>query len=341
MRYKYSVSTDNLLVITISGQKPLKPKGNFQINQDNQLEFWLNEPQNWRRIYSLPGKIVFEGNWNLNSNHDLELTLNKTGNQSEASRLTLKGQIISAQDNVLAFEIITHTEGGGSRREPSPSTFSILKLAGIWQVDEVNRLGFQVSKKVTPDTLIFKATWLVNKNQQIEYIYEKINLATKSKTNQSLTFEGYWKIDSAHRLVYVLSRNSDSQLAFRVYLDNPNIYPQQNAIKYRLGIGFSQSKSSNYKIVTLYGQWKFNRNLGLIFSMDYGEGKVQEVEFGAEVTFEHNKLNFSLKNTEGRPLGVTLTYTYKMFNSFQPQAFIRLKSYQKQLGIEAGLSVPF
>lgn len=341
MKYRYSVGTDNLLVLTIPGQKPLKPKGNFQINQDNQLEYWLNEPQNWRRIYNLPEKIVFEGKWQLDSNHVLELILNKTSNQSENSRLTLKGQIISAQDNVLAFEIITHTEGDGSRREPSPSTFSILKLTGTWQADQANRLVFQVSRKGTPDTLTFRAAWQVNKNQQIEYAYEKINLATKSKTSQSLIFEGFWKIGCGHRLVYVLSRNAGSQFNFRAHLENPNIYPQQNTIKYRLGIGVSRPKSLSYGLVTLYGQWKFNRNLGLIFTMDYGEGKVQEVEFGAEVTFARNKLILSLKDTEGEPVGLTLTYTYKLLSSLQPQAFIRLKSYQKQLGIEAGFSIPF
>ncbi|MDD5108284.1 MAG: hypothetical protein PHC29_02060 [Candidatus Omnitrophica bacterium] len=341
MEYKYSVSKDNLLVVTGAGQKPLKPKGNFQINQNNQLEYWLNEPQNWRRIYNLPGKITFEGKWRLDSNHDLELILNKTRGQSENSRLTLRGEIISVKENILAFEIITHTAGDGSRREPSPATFHILKLTGIWKADEANRLVFQVSKKDTPDTLTLKASWFINKNQQIEYTYEKINLVTKSKISQTLTFEGFWKIDSSHKLVYILSKQLDSQFDFRVYLENPNIYPQQNAIKYRLGIGVKQPKASNYKLITLYGQWKFNRNLGLIFSMDYGNGRVQEVEFGSEITFERNKLILSLKNSKGQPLGIILTYTYRLLNILQPQAFIRLKSYQKQLGVEAGLTIPF
>lgn len=333
MKHKYSVSPRNLLVISIPKQKTFQPKGTFRINRNNQLEYWLNEPQNWRKVYNLPQKIAFEGNWQLNSNHDLELILSKTHDQSEKNKLTLKGQIISVENNIITFEIVTKDE--------ISSSFSILKLAGIWQTDEDNRLNFQITKKGLPDTLTFKAAWQINKNQQIEYSYEKINLATKLKVAQTLTFEGFWRIDSDHRLTYVLSRNLNSQFDFRVFLESPNIYPQQNAIKYRLGIGIKQPKSTDYKLLTLSGQWKFNRNLGLIFSMDYGAGKVQEIEFGAEVTFERNKLNLSLKNTKGQPLGVTLTYTYKLLNTLEPQVFIRLKSYQKQLGVEAGFSVPF
>lgn len=341
MRYKYSISPQNQLIVSIPKQKPLKPKGSFQINQNNRLEYWLNEPQTWRQLYNLPQKIVFEGKWQLNSNHDLELVLNKTRDQSAGSRLTLSGEIISVEGSILVFEIITHREGDGSRRKPSPSAFSILKLTGTWQTDEVNRLTFEVAKKDAPDTLTFKAAWQVNKNQQIEYIYEKTSLRTKTKVKQALVFEGFWKIDSEHKISYALSHSLDSQFDFRVYLENPNIYPQQNAIKYRLGLGVKQPRRTNYKLITLYGQWKFNRNFSLIFSMDYGAAKVQELEFGAEASFQRNKLILSLKNTDGKPLGVTLTYTYKILNRLEPQAFIRLKSYQKQLDVETGFSVPF
>ncbi len=333
MRYKYSVSPQNQLIVSVPKQKPLKPKGNFQINQNNQLEYWFNEPQNWRQLYNLPQKIVFEGKWQLDSNHDLELILNKTRDQSEGNRLTLKGEIISAENNIIAFEIVT-------RREVT-STFSILKLTGTWQADEFNRLTFEAAKKDAPDTLTFKAAWQVNKNQQIEYTYEKTNLRTKTKVKQTLIFEGFWEIDSEHKISYILSHNLDSQFDFRVFLENPNIYPQQNAIKYRLGIGVKQPKRARFKVITLYGQWKFNRNLSLIFSMDYGAAKVQKLEFGAEVTFQRNRLILSLKNTEGEPLGLTLTYTYRMINRLEPQVFIRLKSYQKELGVEAGFFIPF
>jgi len=106
-------------------------------------------------------------------------------------------------------------------------------------------------------------------------------------------------------------------------------------------MGISKPQKLDYKVITLYGEWKFKRNLGLIFSMDYGNNKVQEQEFGAEVSFGRNKLVFSIKDARGKPLGITLTYSYSLINSLQPQAFIRLKSQRKELGFEAGFSIPF
>jgi len=75
--------------------------------------------------------------------------------------------------------------------------------------------------------------------------------------------------------------------------------------------------------------------------MDYGQGKVRQIEFGAEVTFGHNKLIFTLKNELGESLGATLTMTHKFLESFDVETFIRLKSLQKEQAIEAGITIPF
>ncbi len=75
--------------------------------------------------------------------------------------------------------------------------------------------------------------------------------------------------------------------------------------------------------------------------MDYGQGKVRAIEFGAEVTFGHNKVIFALKNELDEPLGITLTMTHKFLESFDAEAFIRLKSRQKEQVIEAGITIPF
>lgn len=337
MKLKYSVDNHNRLLIRSTKSKtPLIPKGSFSINKDSQLEYWLNEPLSWRRLYNLPSRIVFEGNWSLNVNHDLELRLSKTREHLEDSRIVLKGGIVSIDNNVLSFEIVT-----AQGEFTGVSQFRILKLAGIWQADERNRITFRVNKKQFPDTLTFKAGWQINKNQQIEYTYEKTSLITKSKIDKTIVFDGFWKIDSRHRLIYILSCSFDSSFVFKAQIENPNVYPQGKSIKYRLGIGISKSKKLDYKVITLYGEWKFKRNLGLIFKMDYGDNNVQELEFGAEVSFEHKRLVFSIKDTRGKPLGITLTYSYSLFNSLEPQAFIRLKSYRKELGFEAGFSLPF
>jgi len=59
--------------------------------------------------------------------------------------------------------------------------------------------------------------------------------------------------------------------------------------------------------------------------MDYGQGKVRAIEFGAEVTFDHNKIIFALKNELNKSLGITLTMTHKFLEHFDAEAFIKLK----------------
>ena len=75
--------------------------------------------------------------------------------------------------------------------------------------------------------------------------------------------------------------------------------------------------------------------------MDYGQGKVKSIAFGAEVTFGRNKLIFALRNEFGEPLGVTLTMTHKFLEDLDAEAFVRLKSRQNEQAIEAGITIPF
>jgi len=330
MKNKYSIDKNNQLLIKSPKSKiPLKPKGEFAINKNNQLEFYLNEPVAWRKLYDLPRKIAFVGNWSLNKDHDLELKLNKTRNQVGEEKIVLKGEIISTSQDKFAFEIT------GERY------LKILNLSGTWAADEKNRIIFKVQKKLLPDTLIFGLAWQINQNQRIEYVYEKINLKTRSKTVQSLEFEGFWDILSNHKLTYNITGSSNSKFEFRAFISNPNLYPSKNIIKYRLGIGVKGSTNENARVISLYGEWKFSRDLGLIFSMDYGDGLIRKIEFGAEVSFNRNSIIFSLKDRVGEPLGITLTMTHKFINSLDPKAFIRLKSFQRRFEIEAGLTIPF
>lgn len=75
--------------------------------------------------------------------------------------------------------------------------------------------------------------------------------------------------------------------------------------------------------------------------MDYGEGGIRVIEFGAEVAFGRNKVIFSLKNEFGQSLGITLTISHKFLKLIDTEAFLRLKTRQKEQAIEAGISIPF
>ena len=339
---RYFVDTSNRLVIK-RNRKSLLTDGRFSIDKANRLIYWLNEPLAWRRQYDLPNKINFIGNWKLNPNYDLELNLQETPDQHKGDHLVLKGEIISTDRDTLAFEIITHKQGLSPKGTVPESThIQLLKLTGSWQADAYNRISFLVKKKTSPDILTLGASWQLNPNQQIIYTYEKADLKTKTKTSQVITFEGFWQINSANKLTYILSHSSNSRFDFRVQIESPNIYPQEGVIKYRLGIGLRDDKTYQTKITSLYGTWKFNRKLGLLFQMDYGRGNIHNIEFGTNIHLtKKDEVIFALANKHNKPLGFRITFTHRFLKKLDAETFLRLKRLQEEKTIETGISIPF
>ena len=354
MRRHYSINSNNQLFIKPPKQKVSIPvRGRFSIDKNNQLIYWLNEPASWRRLYNLPSKVSFIGNWKLNSNYDLELNLGETKSQYKGERLILKGEIISTDSDTLTFEIITHKQGlspselSRSRFKgtvPEATHIQIIKLTGSWQADEFNRIIFMIKKKASPDVITLEGSWQINQNQQITYTYEKTDLKTKSKISNTLTFQGFWQLGSANKLTYIFKHSSDSKFDFRAQIETPTIYPQKGVIKYRLGIGIREERPTKEKLISLYGAWKFSRQLGLVFQMDYGEGEIKQIEFSADISVtQRNEIIFSLKDTKGEPLGLDITFTHSFLNKLDAETFLRLKDFldKKEAAIEAGVRIPF
>lgn len=242
---------------------------------------------------------------------------------------TLRKRFIAAESDTLVIETI-QTESKTNRQ-----CLRLLKLKGTWSANDYNELCFEVTlRKGPPESYTFKGSWKLNNNQQIEYV--------SGDGRDTLTFKGYWNISCANRLVYILEGSSTSRFEFKVQLESPVLYPKRGQIRYRIGIGLRQSRlTSPGQMLILYGDWKFGRNLRLIFQMDYGQGRVKGIEFGATVTFGRNQVIFALKNELGEALGMTLTMTRKFLQSFNAEAFIRLKSLQNEQAIEAGITIPF
>ncbi len=245
---------------------------------------------------------------------------------------TFRKRFIAAESDTLVIETI-QTISKTKRQK-----FRLLKLKGIWSANKYNELVFETSCRrgsaKKPDKYTFKGSWKINKNQQIEY--------SCGEGPDVLTFKGHWDISSSNKLVYMLEGSSTSRFEFKVQLESPTLYPKKGEIRYRIGIGIRQSRLSGPgQIIILYGEWKFGRNLGITFRMDYGQGRVKAITFGAGVTFGRNKINFALKNEFGEPLGITLTMTHKFLEAIDAEAFVRLKSRQKEQAVEAGITIPF
>ena len=338
MKYRYSVDNKNKLLIRPPKQKVAIPvRGRFSIDKNNRLICWLNEPAAWRRIYNLPAKVSFIGNWKLNSNYDLELELDETKSQYKRDRLILKGEIISTDRDALAFEMIGQDKGGLIH-------IQLLKLTGSWQADEFNRIIFRIKKKASPDVITLEGSWQINKNQQVTYNYEKTSLKTKTRISRVLTFEGFWEINSDNRLAYILSQSTKSYFDFRVQLESPNLYPKEGLIKYRIGIGLKKDKPSQMKTVSLYGSWKFSRKAGLTFQMDHGKGGFADIEFGANIYLnKKDEIIFFLTDKKKETLGLNITFTHNFLKNSDAETFFRLKGLldKKETVIETGMRIPF
>jgi len=330
----YRIDKNNRLVIRKKG-KALPVNGNFSVDSKNRLVYCLNEISAWRRKYHLPGKIVFYGTWKLNANYDLELELQQGRVKTEQEPLVIKAEIISAQADKLVFEVKSVDNNGLLK-------LRVIQLTGVWQADNLNQLSFAVGKTVNPDTLTLKGAWQLNKNQQITYTYQRTELKTKSKSSSVITFSGFWQIAVKDRLSYILSTGTKSRFDFKVQFETPTVYPQKGVIKYRIGVGLKERRPDKERVFSLYGTWKINRRIGLIFEIEYAHGEIYAMEFAAEVRlYQNNQVTFALKNKRGEDLGITIVFTHKLLKQLDAELFLRLKYSQKEQGIGLGLRLPF
>jgi hypothetical protein len=329
------LSTDDLNRLVIKqGDRNIIPDGRFSLGEDNSLIYWLNEPPVWRKKFGLGQELKFEGNWKLDDNYDLCLNLTQNSRQFSGDKIVLKGEIFSSDRDTLAFEMKSQDKTG--RNE-----FQILKFSGCWSTDPQNNIIFSVDRSADPDTLKLGAGWKLNKDQQIVFTYDKTRLKTKVKDTRAITFSGSWQIMPEKILAYIFSSGSRSRFDFRAQIETPNVYPQAGKIKFRLGSGIRDERTSG-KIVTLYGTWKFSRKLGLCFEMDYGKNDVRSLEFGADINITpKDKIILSLVSRERKPLGIKVTFSHRFLKKFDAEAYLKFKSLREESGIETGVTIPF
>ncbi|MCM8796122.1 MAG: hypothetical protein NC928_05520 [Candidatus Omnitrophica bacterium] len=248
--------------------------------------------------------------------------------------LLAKARVIATEADAMVLETKIIDEKGLAH-------FEIIKVSGVWRVDRKNQLCFEAKEEKTPRTLTFKGAWETDKNQLV-YIVERRQLKTKQKALQKLVFLGCWDYISRNRLVYVLSGSSDSYLELRGQLESINLRRKKGEIKFRLGAGVRYTPRRR-TLLLIFGTWKFSRKLGLIFEVEYGKGKVNSMEFGADICLTpNNKIIFALKNKSGEPLGISLIFSHKFLKQLDAEAFLRLrKKFSTESRIEMGLNIPW
>jgi len=332
MKLSYKIIKNNQLAIKKDG-KTLYPKGSFTVDNNNRLVYEVKESSGWWQGHGILKRIALKGEWEIDVNHDLILTLSKTQTQNQGERLLLKSKIIQAKSNYLIFSL--GTQGKAGTHQPR-----LLQLNGKWQADKYNRLQFLIKKIKTSDTLTFQGSWQVRKNILI-YTYKKTSLITKVKRTHTLRFKGYWQINKPNRLTYILDTKGDSSFEFKAFLETPSLIGKKGAIKYRAGIGLKGSKLFKTEIITLYGVWKFHRKTGLSFDIDYGEGGVKAINFGAFIRInKYNKITFKLRSRNKKNLGLSVEFK-KSFLKDNAEWFLKVLSEKKCPRFEWGVSVPW
>lgn len=332
-KLRYKLDPHNRLVVQETGKRLSLTRfrrvfdGRFKTGPNSTLIYHIKGP-----MYGLeselraPHQVKLRGRWSLNKNHDLVLTLDKWRRQRVGDELTLQGQIVAASANSISFAVTT-------RSKKNIATRSILKLQGIWQADERNRLTFRIKKgEGKHDTLTFDGIWEINKKHRIVYRYEKVQLIRKRRLKKTLIFEGHWDIARRNRLSYEISRQAKSAFEFRTDIG----VLDKNYIKYRIGIGVSNKKQPIRRVITLFGKWKIKRNVGLLFEIEYEKGKAKAIIFGADAKLtKRDKVRFRLKNRLRKDLGMELKLSRKLLRG-DGEAFLKLLKSKKEAGIYVG-----
>ena len=332
-RLRYEVDPHNRLVVQETGKRLRLTRfrrvfdGRFKTGPNNSLTYHIKAPmQGVTPDRKLPHQVKLRGKWALTKNYDLKLTLDKWRRQSFGDQLTLQGEMMSAGANSLLFAVTT-------RSKKNIATRSILKLQGIWQADEHNRLTFRVKKgEGKHDTLIFDGIWEINKHHRIIYRYEKSHLIRKQRRKRAIEFKGFWDITKRNRISYKLNLDGKSAFDFRTSLG----LLAEKYIKYELGIEVSGRKQPLRRIITLSGKWKIKRNVGLLFEIEYEKGKTKAITFGADAKLtKRDKVEFRLKNELKKDLGIKLKLSRKLLRG-DGEAFLKLLNSKREFSIYAG-----
>ena len=324
-KIRYEVDPHNRLVSEKTGKETEVPRfrtvldGEFKIDENNQVTYHVKKSQG----SDIPQQVKLRGKWTLDNEHSLVLTLDKWGNQIAGNKLTVESELIDAKGDEIAFSVT-------SKDSENNTHIYIVKLGGKWQADEHNRLMFNVEKEAgATDKITLRGAWEVNKQNELIYTYEKSAPGRKEKITKTITLKGYWDIAGKHRILYVFNKEIGSEFDFKVSVGKP----AARGLEYELGVGVVPNK----KIITLFGEWKVNKNLGLLFEMPYAEGKIQSIVFGGWGKLNKDyRLDLRLQNKAGEDLGIDVKLSRRILEG-QGEAFIRALRSQREVSIVAGV----
>jgi len=299
--------------------------GNFKTDEDNNLSYHVKSPLS--ELEDMHNQIKISGRWSLTDDHELRLTLDKSSRKTFGDQITLQGQILDVDESSLIFAVTTTT------KEDTRSTY-VLNMTGSWRADKNNRLSFHIKREGGRyDILTLGGMWELNEDHQIVYQYEKADLIRKKKRTHTLLFKGYWDIKDKVRISYLLSQDTGSVFNFKT---SAGVF-KENYIQYEIGLGLTDRKKEARRTIKLYGKWTLKKDVGLIFEVEYGDGTIKAIIFGADAKLTgKDTVSFRLKNDiENKDIGIELELSRKIFIG-DGEAFLRALASKRELAIYAG-----
>ena len=330
-KIRYEVDPYNRLILDGSGAESGLPEfrkvldGRFVTDENNALSYRIKSPL--AEDENIPNQIMLKGEWSLTDDHKLRVTMDKWSRETFGDQIILQGEILDVNENSLLFAITT------TSKENTQSTY-VLNLAGSWRADDNNRLSFRVTKEAGKyDILTFNGVWEIDENHQIIYQYESAKLIRKKGKTHTLTFKGHWAIKDKFRLSYILSADTDSTFDFETAA---GLF-KENYIRYEVGIGLTNRTMPVMRTVTLYGKWNLKKDTGLVFEVEYADGRTQAIVFGADARLtDKDTISFRLKDEiENKDIGIDLELSRKILKG-DGEAFLRALASRQELAIYAG-----
>ena len=303
----------------------------FSIDSRNQV---LYQPAAARG--RLSAAVVMDGAWHVTRSHHLTFNFRRISDRSLAEALPehafLKADIIGAGADSLSLAWERDQAIAVDRQQ--------LRLSGRWQADAFNRLSFLVERaKGGEDRCIFGGGWELGPHHELQYRYRLLDGSGHSQRREhALSFEGAWDVTGRDRLVYRLSGSTRSVFEFQASLQSPALSAREGRMTYQVGIGAGAGRIS--RRVTLFGRWKLNRDLSVAFEVPYAAGRVETIRFeGAWAFGPRNHVQVALTGRNGRPLGVTVTFSRDL--APDRRLFLQLRRQAEERAVIAGMTVRF
>jgi len=280
-------------------------------------------------------KLVTDGVWSLTPEHNLKFHILGSDNPLAGKTLIFRGDIERVKAGFLAFRIREHENVLGVRS-------GTISLKGKWEADKYNRITFDVIKgEGRYDTLTFQGAWNVNRSNEVVYKYRKTQLKTKEREEKILIFRGHWELERA-RIKYKVEHSSDSSFDFRAVLQSKKLSGRSRELKYTVGITYSRGRAFRkvQRIVTIYGNWRLDKDLKVSYEVTYSRGDLRKIEFGVyKLVGDSSELSLFLADKKGKDLGVRVEFN-KAFSD-DAELFCALSRMGKEFKVTGGVNIGF